>query len=352
MSKVRFGDEFLLEMLVDPIDKSPLRKMGDVLQSISGRTFPIVQGVPVMLVDGGDQTIRVAERTLNAVRQKVESEDPWCLDTTVIKDRHISELKDLLADPAYRPLIDPVISFLIGKTNGQLYEHLVGKLKSYPIPDIPLPRASSAPSQLMLDIGCSWGRWSLSAAKKGYDVVALDPSLGAVLAGRRAACQMGVVVHWVVGDVRYLPFRDNVFDYAFSYSVIQHFNKTNVEKALAEVRRVLSNEGVSLIQMPNAWGVRSFYHLLRRGSREAQRFDVRYSTPTELLNTFQRAIGPSTLSADGFFGLGIQRSDAGLMPLRYKIVIYASEILRRCSQAVPLLRRAADSLYIESTKVV
>jgi SAM-dependent methyltransferase/uncharacterized protein YbaR (Trm112 family) len=351
MSTVRFSDEFILKMLVDPIEQSPLRTMGDVLKSTSGRTFPIVQGVPVMLVDGVDQTIRVAERTLNAGRQKVESEDPWSLDTTVLEDRHISELKDLLADPGYRPSIDPVIGFLIGKTSGQLYEHLVGNLKAYPIPDIPLPPVNNAPRQMMLDIGCSWGRWSQSAAKKGYDVVALDPSLGAVLAGRRAAAQMGVVVHWVVGDVRYLPFRDNVFDYAFSYSVIQHFNKTNVEKALEEVRRVLSSEGVSLIQMPNG-GVRSFYHLLRRDSREAQRFDVRYYTPTELLNTFQRAIGPSTLSVDGFFGLGIQRSGAGLMPLRYKIVIYASEILRRCSQAVPFLRRVADSLYIESKKVV
>jgi uncharacterized protein YbaR (Trm112 family) len=69
MSTVRFGDEIILKMLVDPIDKSPLRMMGDVLQSTSGRTFPIIQGVPVMLVDGVDQTIRVAERTLNGVRQ-------------------------------------------------------------------------------------------------------------------------------------------------------------------------------------------------------------------------------------------------------------------------------------------
>jgi hypothetical protein len=63
-----------------------------------------------MLVDDVDQTIGVAERTLNAVRQKIQSEDPRCLDTTVMEDRHISELKGLLADPDYRPLIDPVIT--------------------------------------------------------------------------------------------------------------------------------------------------------------------------------------------------------------------------------------------------
>jgi SAM-dependent methyltransferase/uncharacterized protein YbaR (Trm112 family) len=351
MSTVQLSDEFILKILVDPIDKTPLRMMGGVLQSTSGRIFQVVHGVPVMLVDGADQTFRAAERTLNAVHQELESADPWCLDTTVMEDRHISELKGLLADPDYRPFIDPVISFLIGKTSGQLYQHLVGNLKSYPIPDIPLAPRNSAQRQMMLDIGSSWGRWSLSAAKKGYDVVALDPSLGAVLAGRRAAAQMGAVVHWVIGDVRYLPFKDSAFDHAFSYSVIQHFNKTNAKKALEEVGRVLVNNGVSLIQMPSAWGVRSFYNQFRRGFREPQRFDVRYYTPKELLNIFQSTIGPSTLSVDGFFGLGIQRSDASLMPLKYKTVIYASEILRRCSQAVPLLRWAADSLYIASKKV-
>src|SRR5262249_6248663 len=135
MSTVRFIDDLLLKMLVDPIDKTPLRMVGDVLQSTCGRTFPIIQGIPIMLVEGVDQTIRVAERTLKAARQKAESEDPWCLDTTVMEDRKLAELKRLLADPIYRPSIDPVISYLIGKTNGYLYEQLVGNLKDYPIPD-------------------------------------------------------------------------------------------------------------------------------------------------------------------------------------------------------------------------
>ena len=37
----------------------------------------------------------------------------------------------------------------------------------------------------LLDLGSSWGRWSIAAARKGYSVVGLDPSLGAVLAARR-----------------------------------------------------------------------------------------------------------------------------------------------------------------------
>ena len=36
----------------------------------------------------------------------------------------------------------------------------------------------------LLDIGCSWGRWSLAAAARGYDAVGIDPSLGAIMAAR------------------------------------------------------------------------------------------------------------------------------------------------------------------------
>jgi len=112
----------------------------------------------------------------------------------------------------------------------------------------------------------------------------------------------------------------------------------------------LSNEGTSLIQMPNALGLRSQYHLLRRGFQKPRRFDVHYYTLTELLNTFKLTIGPSKITVDGFFGLNMQASDAKLMPARYRTLISASELLRRCSQTVSILKLVADSLYIESKK--
>ena len=340
----------LVDILVDPIDKSPLRMAGDALHSAGGRIFPIIQGIPVMLIEGVDQTIRVAEKTLNAARRRNDPRDPWQLETTVLDDQKVAQLKVLLSSAYYRPAIDPVISYLLCKTNGQLYEQLVGKLKHYPIPDIRLPSVNAGLHPMMLDIGCGWGRWSLSAAKKGYDVIGLDPSLGAILAGRRAAKTMGTTMQWVVGDARYLPFKNGIFDRVFSYSVLQHFSKADTAKTLAEVNRVLSSQGTSLIQMPNAFGIRSRFHLLRRWSREARHFEVRYYTPSELLDTFQHAVGPSEISVDGFFGLGIQMADVSLMPLKHKLIIHVSEILRHASQMIPLLRSIADSLYVESKK--
>src|SRR5665811_1545254 len=86
-------DNFLLDSLVDPVDKTPLRVTGDILQSSSGRTYPIVQGIPIMLVEGIDQTIRAAERTLHVAHKEVNDNDPWYLDTTTMGDRNIRELR-------------------------------------------------------------------------------------------------------------------------------------------------------------------------------------------------------------------------------------------------------------------
>lgn len=343
-------NECLLDILVDPVDRSRLRSVGDVLISESGRTFPIVEGVPIMLVDGIDQTIRVAERTLNAVRKRTNFDDPWQLETTVIDDCHIPEVRRLLTGMPSQSAIDPVINYLIGKTGGYLYRRLVGQLEGYPIPEIPVPSADGPAAKLLLDIGCGWGRWSLSAAKKGYVVTGLDPSLGAVLAGRRAAQQMGLTVHWVVGDARYLPFKDNSFDQVFSYSVVQHFSRSDARQTLSEVGRALDRQGTSLIQMPNIYGVRSLYHQCRRRFREAERFEVRYYTPAGLLDLFQATVGPSKLSIDGFFGLGVQLADASMMPMKNKAVIYTSGVLRRAARVVPPLKSVADSLYVESKK--
>ena len=100
-------------------------------------------------------------------------------------------------------MIDPVVAYLIAATNGLMYRHLIGRLESYPIPDIDLPPGEG---RTLLDVGCSWGRWSLAAARLGYTVIGIDPSLGAVMAARRVARQLNLAATFLVGDARHLPF--------------------------------------------------------------------------------------------------------------------------------------------------
>jgi SAM-dependent methyltransferase len=219
-------------------------------------------------------------------------------------------------------------------------------LNEYPIPELRLPGGNE---KLFLEIGCNWGRWSIAAARLGYRCVGIDPSLKAIRAARGVARQIGIDAYYVVADGRYLPFGNQVFDQAFSYSVLQHLSKENVLITLREVRRVLAPEGQSLVQMPNVFGIRCMYHQARRHFREPRDFEVRYWTPKELTSVFNTAIGPSQLFVDGYFSLNAQIRDVRFMPPRYRALLRASEFLRSLSKAVPPLAWMADSLYVKSS---
>ena len=250
-------------------------------------------------------------------------------------------------DPEGVEGIDPFVQVLVAHTSGHLYDPLVGNLSEYPIPEI---RLKPGLGQTLLDIGCNWGRWSIAAARAGYRVTGIDPSLGAVLAARRVAQNLGSDIAFVVGDARFMPFRSASFETVFSYSVIQHFSKSDAITTLRQIARIIAHGGTSMIQMPNAYGVRSFFHLLKRRFSEGSAFDVRYWRPKELLQTFTELVGPSTLSVDGFGGLGIQPSDRRFFTRWRRTLVDLSEAGRRVSHIAPAIVNIADSIYVTSKK--
>ena len=316
------------DMLVCPRDKLGLRNLGDHLVCESGHRYAIIEGIPILLVSDVEQTHIEGTRALE-----------------------VAESGDLSTVPKFKVAadeIDPFVRNSIGATNGGLYQHLVGTLSEYPIPHLRLPPGEG---RAFLEIGCSWGRWCIAAARAGYRPVGIDPSLKGILAAKRVARQLGIAATYVVADGRFLPFRDESLDQVFSYSVLQHLSKENVAAVLAEIRRAMRKGGGALIQMPNVFGVRCLYHEARRGFREAREFEVRYWKPAELLSVFNETIGPSTLSVDGYFSLNPQASDLHLMPAKYRALVRMSEGLRRISGRVPLLNKVADSLYVSARKV-
>ncbi|HKP70521.1 MAG TPA: hypothetical protein VJV05_14635, partial [Pyrinomonadaceae bacterium] len=103
-----------------------------------------------------------------------------------------------------------------------------------------------------------------------------------------------------------------------------------------------------LVQMPNKYGIRQYQQHRRRGFTEGEGFEVRYWTPSELMKTFEDKFGPTEMTTDCYFGLGIQPSDADLLPIHYKAVIGSSEVLRKLSGVFTPLMKVADSVYLES----
>lgn len=319
-------DRELLEMLVCPRDKLPLSQSSAELMCAAGHQYPVIEGIPILLLPEQQQTHIEGERSLAAA-----------------ETREVSSLPQFKVAAGE---IDPFVNRAIGATNGSLYTHLVGRLTEYPIPTLDLPRANG---DLFLEVGCNWGRWCLAAARLGYRPVGIDPSLKSIRAAVRVAKQLGVEAHYVAADGRFLPFRGGMFRQVFSYSVLQHMSRENVRLALGEIRRVTSDSGQYRIQMPNVYGCRCLYQQVRRGFREARGFDVRYWRPKRLLADFQSALGSARLSVDGYFSLNPQMADLRFLPRKYRMVVRTSHALKRLSRFMPWLIYAADSLYVSSS---
>ncbi len=321
-------DQWVAERLVCPRDRRPVRARAGTLACPDGHRYPVVEGIPVMLLEEVKQT---HAKAVEALRQSTSAgEESWQFRVEAPSEG-----------------VDPFVQAVIGATNGYMYKPLIGRLEQYPIPTLP---GACGPGTPFLDVGCNWGRWCIAAGRAGYQPVGIDPSLDAIRAARRVARQLGVRVSYLVGDARHLPFSDEAMDVIFSYSVLQHLEQEDVRFALRGMRRVLRVGGSATVQMANAFGLRSLYHQLRRGFRRAAGFEVRYWVLPALLSIFESLIGPAKVSVDGFFSLNVQPSDACLLLRRYRLVVRASEALRRVSEKIPAMAYAADSVYITARR--
>lgn len=333
-------DSELLGILACPRDHTELRIEGSYLCCTAGHKYPVVSGVPVFLLAEKAQTIGIASASLKAAETAIGA--PLYLDTLGIS---ADERRRVERDWTAGAKIDPAISCLIGATSGWGYVNLIGKLSCYPIPNIPVKESHS---ELLLDVGSSWGRWSVSAARKGWQVIAIDPSLGAIMASRRAFSGLGLDISYICGDARFLPFKGDTFRCAFSYSVIQHFSEADAELTLAEVGRVLQRNGFAKIQMAHRDGVRSTYNRFRLD--HAAPFRVRYWSLASMLNAFDQNIGPSKVSAEAYGGLGLLAEDKKYVSAKARLLIAVSQLMKTLSFYVKPLIWLADSVYVVSVK--
>jgi SAM-dependent methyltransferase len=322
-------DPWFERELVCPRDKRDLRRDGDHLVCQQLHNYPIIDGIPIMLIEDVSQTAP------DVTRRSLAVADWMVLETA--------------AHAAPNCAVDSYVQKVIVGTNGNLYGSVAGKLPRYPIPEMRLPPAREGARDL-LDLGCNWGRWSIAAARRGYRPVGMDPGLESIIPARRIARQLGVEARFIVGDARYIPFREGRFEVVYSYGVLQHFSPADAKLAIAEAARVAAPSGTVLIQMAARYGLLAILQQARRGFRAARGFEVRYWKPSEIAAAFRSLIGPTILSADGYLTLNPQPSDLDFLPFHSRQIVRLSETMRALSRRIPALLEFADSIFATAVK--
>lgn len=327
----------LLQHLACPRDHLSLHDELEYLRCDAGHKYPVIDGVPVFLMPEKGETIGLAADSYRAAATKAGG--PLYLDTLGLGD---VEKSGVAARWGKGDTIDPAISFLVAATSGYGYLSLIGKMQQYPVSNIPVPNEGG----LLLDVGCSWGRWTISAARKGWRAIGIDPSLGAIMAAKRAFDREGLPMWFVCGDARAMPFKTGIFDCVFSYSVLQHFSEEDAQTAFAEMGRVLQDGGFAKVQMAQKWGLRSTYVRTRPTYMTSGGFRVRYWSFPELRAAFERSIGPCRIDAEAYGGLGLLAEDFQVVTGKAKLLITASIVARAISKVLRPLAWLADSVYV------
>jgi SAM-dependent methyltransferase len=97
-----------------------------------------------------------------------------------------------------------------------------------------------------LDIGCGLGWYVDALHREGAEVVGLDLSRQQALSARRSGADV------LVASAVSLPFRSEVFDFAYAVNVVHHFeNREQQRVVLRQVARVLKPGGVFFLHEIN-----------------------------------------------------------------------------------------------------
>jgi 2-polyprenyl-3-methyl-5-hydroxy-6-metoxy-1,4-benzoquinol methylase len=126
-------------------------------------------------------------------------------------------------------------------------------------------RLGATPGATVLDAGCGSCAKSVLLAARGYQVVATDFSAKALELAAHTVRSHGFEerISLSRADLLALPFRGDQFQYIVCWGVLMHIPQ--LERALAELQRVLAPGGVLVISEGNMYGVQSIaVRLLKR----------------------------------------------------------------------------------------
>ncbi|NET60405.1 MAG: 3-demethylubiquinone-9 3-O-methyltransferase [Symploca sp. SIO2E6] len=97
-------------------------------------------------------------------------------------------------------------------------------------------------SHQIIEIGCGGGIFCEYFAEKGYNIIGVDLSSGAIDVAREHALLNNLTVNYQIASVYELPFADESFDVVMSSDFLEHIE--DLETAIYEMSRILKHGGL------------------------------------------------------------------------------------------------------------
>ena len=103
----------------------------------------------------------------------------------------------------------------------------------------------------LLEVGCNMGQFTFPLADRGYQILGLDLSLGAIAVAQERAVRLGPAnISFAVGDVEAMTsVPDDHFDGVVSFSTLRY--TTDLAQALSELYRVVKPGACIVADFPN-----------------------------------------------------------------------------------------------------
>lgn len=326
-------------ILCPSCNRSLLIKEKKIICESCVEIYPIVYGIPVLITKKECDRLKLDYYTEN-FEQKI-------LDSDIFKkNKHgiMNYLKEILI-----------------YTNGIPYQKIF-EPKKYPIANIPFKENKN--NLFLIDIGCGWGRWTISAAQKGYISFGIDKNLTFLIFAKKISESLNLNnCNFICSDVLNLPIKSNTFDRAFSYSFLQHFSENNLLTILKQTYEIMKSKSIFKTQMVNKYSLRGYYNnykikysrpeLLKKGWVDdiegENSFEVRYFSYKKINKIFKDIFIIDKIKNYSFFTQA-QFSDLEILPFKYKVLLIITKLTNFFLNLIPYSKIFSDNLIFTLKK--
>ncbi|HAH25838.1 MAG TPA: hypothetical protein DCL77_19125 [Prolixibacteraceae bacterium] len=262
----------LLKLLKCPITKTDLRfvlisefeksysdaqvkeiKEG-LLFSETGFVFPIVDGIPRMLLESMVDYANFLKRHLidyQTIKEKIEKEFKGLLNYCILKNRKT------------KISFEFEWSFLNAEKQDRIWHDDTSKLSTVFMNEMG-ERGDYFKGKSVIDVGCGHGVMTTKIAQLSHLAVGVELSK----AVENAYLRNQVKNAWYIqGDLQYLPFEEISFDVVYSSGVIHHTNNTELSLLLIEPLLKCGGKICLWLYHPQQKIIHKAILLLRKGTR-------------------------------------------------------------------------------------